>query len=258
MRIISLNLWIGRAYDNLVQFLQKEKVHTDIFCFQEVLDSRSGVPSAEIKETKASMQQLASMGVSDLYTKLEGMLEGFDGFLSEAYGFGAERLATFAKKGLHAKVRVLTVHKPIAVNMNGKPFWMRSIAQHINAENDENAYDIAQVHGLWQSGGKEDTPERKEQSHMINKILSDFGERRILCGDFNLLPDTESIRILEEGAMRNLIKEYRINTTRSSLASEGKGKFADYMFVSDKIRVEDFKVPKIDVSDHLPLCLDFE
>ena len=32
----------------------------------------------------------------------------------------------------------------------------------------------------------------------------------------------------------------------------------DYIFVNDKIKVNDFKVIKTDVSDHYPLILDFD
>jgi endonuclease/exonuclease/phosphatase family metal-dependent hydrolase len=78
---------------------------------------------------------------------------------------------------------------------------------------------------------------------------------KILCGDFNLLPDTDSLAILEQG-MRNLVKEYRVTSTRSQFY-EKPDRFADYILVSPEVIVEDFQVLDEAVSDHLPLLLEF-
>ena len=56
--------------------------------------------------------------------------------------------------------------------------------------------------------------------------------------------------------MRNLIAEFGITSTRSSLYTKPL-RFADYMFVSNGIEVKDFKVLPDEVSDHLALYLEF-
>ena len=38
----------------------------------------------------------------------------------------------------------------------------------------------------------------------------------------------------------------------------GKQHFADYVFVSKDVKVKKFEVPYLEISDHLPLILDFE
>jgi endonuclease/exonuclease/phosphatase (EEP) superfamily protein YafD len=116
---------------------------------------------------------------------------------------------------------------------------------------------IAHVHGLWVAGTKDDTPERIEQSQNINAILNRMRGEKILIGDFNLNPDTKSIKLLE-GNMRNLVREYGITTTRSELSKASKGKFADYAFVSAGVKLRKFSVLSAIVSDHLPLCLEIE
>ena len=80
--------------------------------------------------------------------------------------------------------------------------------------------------------------------------------KKILVGDFNLLPDTKSLKILEKG-MRNLIKEFKIKDTRGELY-EKELRFADYALVSSDVMVLDFKVLNEKISDHLPLYLEFE
>ena len=76
-----------------------------------------------------------------------------------------------------------------------------------------------------------------------------------MCGDFNLLPNTQSLAILEEG-MRNLIKEFGITSTRSELYTKSE-KYADYILTSPDIAVHDFKVFSDTISDHLPLMVEF-
>ena len=61
-------------------------------------------------------------------------------------------------------------------------------------------------------------------------------------------------------AMRNLIKEYGIESTRSELYNDmekWKDPIADYVFASPDVKVRDFKVLGDVVSDHLPLFIEF-
>jgi endonuclease/exonuclease/phosphatase family metal-dependent hydrolase len=65
---------------------------------------------------------------------------------------------------------------------------------------------------------------------------------------------------------RNLIKDFGIKSTRGRICWEQykhkpgftKQFFADYIFVSKRVGVKGFQVPHIEISDHLPLILDFE
>ncbi|MFZ2523159.1 MAG: endonuclease/exonuclease/phosphatase family protein [Minisyncoccia bacterium] len=116
---------------------------------------------------------------------------------------------------------------------------------------------ILNLHGLWQRGSKkQDTEERLEQSKRIYGFMSSLEGSKILAGDFNMVPNGKSISILEKD-MVNLIKEYKVETTRSVHYKRGE-KFADYIIVSKEIKVNDFKVLPDEVSDHLSLYLDFE
>ncbi|EET89771.1 MAG: endonuclease/exonuclease/phosphatase family protein [Candidatus Micrarchaeales archaeon] len=256
MRIVSLNVWGGRVYSKLAEFLEGKKTGVDIFCFQEVLDANSKTGN-EAKATKQSYQGTEFEEVQDLYGRLENVLTGFRGFLSASYSEGSEKLAMFVRNGIEADVRTAWAHKQIRVLYGGKPFEVGSIMQYAKISNDNGTCFIANVHGLWQGGGKEDTPERIEQSRNILRIMSSFGERKILCGDFNLDISTESVHMLEQETV-NLVKEFKINSTRSALAPSSKGRFADYIFASDKIKINKFNVLNDVVSDHLPLYVDFE
>jgi endonuclease/exonuclease/phosphatase family metal-dependent hydrolase len=61
--------------------------------------------------------------------------------------------------------------------------------------------------------------------------------------------------IARELGCRDLIKEYGITSTRTSLYPK-PNKFADYVFVSKGIEIVDFKILSDEISDHTPLELE--
>jgi endonuclease/exonuclease/phosphatase family metal-dependent hydrolase len=115
---------------------------------------------------------------------------------------------------------------------------------------------VVNLHGLWNGKGKTDCPERIEQSQKVKAFLETVSGAKILCGDFNLLPHTQSLALLEQD-MRNLVKAYRITSTRSQFY-ERPDRFADYVLTSPEVQVKHFCVLDENVSDHLPLLLTFE
>ena len=95
---------------------------------------------------------------------------------------------------------------------------------------------------------------------MIKEFALNEKSSVIICGDFNVLPNTQSI-IMFEDSFVNLIKKYDISTTRSKISpwygTAGEIKFSDYAFVSPNMEITDFKVPDVEISDHLPLIMEF-
>ena len=115
---------------------------------------------------------------------------------------------------------------------------------------------VVNVHGLWNGKGKSDTPDRLDQSRRIKEFMDQVATPKILCGDFNLRPDTESLGMIKEG-MNDLVYMHNVSSTRTSLYGKEE-KFADYIFTSPEIKINEFKVLPHEVSDHSPLYLDFE
>ncbi|MBQ9012158.1 MAG: hypothetical protein IJ094_01025, partial [Bacilli bacterium] len=97
--------------------------------------------------------------------------------------------------------------------------------------------------------------------NQIESILEDvkYDIQSIVTGDFNLLPVSESIKNISQ-KLTNLIEKYDIKSTRPSF-DDGLDKgdiVCDYIFVNDKVKINDFKVINTNVSDHLPIVLDFD
>ena len=129
--------------------------------------------------------------------------------------------------------------------------------QYVTLNLNGSSITIINFHGLWTKGiNKTDTEDRIEQSNRIAEFIKNLSHDFILCGDFNLLPETESMAILEKAGPRNLIKEYGITSTRTHFYGKPE-KYADYIFVSKGINIKDFKVLPEEVSDHSALYLEF-
>jgi endonuclease/exonuclease/phosphatase family metal-dependent hydrolase len=127
--------------------------------------------------------------------------------------------------------------------------------QYAHIESDNTDFTICNFHGLWNGKGKTDSDDRLEQSRRIAVLLKPHCAKTVIIGDFNLLPDTESITLLEREGYKNLIRKYGITSTRTTLYSKPE-KFADYAFVGSEITVKNFRVLTDEVSDHAPLLLE--
>jgi endonuclease/exonuclease/phosphatase family metal-dependent hydrolase len=226
MKIIFLNAWEGTQKEALRQYLIDESPTTDIFCFQEYLG-----PVIEISKE---------------------ILADYNSIQDEKYVDKKENYqqATFVKKNLEIlRSEILFKDDPEL-----------GLAIFTEVAKDGNQLSIVNVHGIPYPGDKLDTGARIRQTTSIIDFLQDKKTPHIIGGDFNLDPHTESIKLFEKAGYKNLIADYKIDTTRNPLAwaswPDNIQLFADYAFVSSEIDIKQFSVPKNEVSDHLPLVLE--
>jgi endonuclease/exonuclease/phosphatase family metal-dependent hydrolase len=250
MKIITLNTWGGRINKELVEFLSKHR-NVDMFCFQEVLKGGNG--------------QTGRGEIKSLYEDIGKILIDHTGYFSE-YGDGgyySEKskdldfqygVACFIKKNFEQNLIGSTrLYDPETKwgDYDGRFAAGASLAVGVSG------YALVNVHGLWQGSMKKDSEARLEQSKRIIDLANQTNGKKIICGDFNLEPHTESIKMIENLPAKNLIIEYGITSTRTSRYTK-ELKFADYMFVSPDVDIFDFKVLSDEVSDHLPLYLEIQ
>ncbi len=241
MKLLTLNIWGGHVRDPLLEFIASHQ-DIDIFCFQEVYHNASRRVSDEKRAVYLNI-------FSELQVLLPGHRAFFRPVVDNAYGIG------------------MLIKKEIDVLEEGEigifdnphyggigPTHSRNL-QWVKCRIQGQDHTIMNVHGLWNGKGKTDAPERIIQSERIREFMDAIPSPKILCGDFNLRPDTTSIKILEAG-MENLIQTYNITSTRTSWYPKEE-KFADYIFTSPEIKIHHFQVLKDEVSDHCPLLLDF-
>jgi endonuclease/exonuclease/phosphatase family metal-dependent hydrolase len=251
MNIISLNTWGGIVYEPLMHFFEERKCDIDIFCLQEVLKDATG------KDLDSLTNEPGSSLSPQLYRDIQERLPNHIGYFISNVGdyFGN---AIFVHKDIEvlSHGEVLLYETPCFPDPENPFADHDRKAQWIILKKGEVEYCVVNVHGHW-TDGKKDTPHRIEQSKRLVDLLSAISIPKIVCGDFNVDPDTESVRHIEKvGGLIDLIKKYNIQTTRTKLYT-GMHAFADYIFASP-ILVENnakysFEVLTEEVSDHAGL-----
>ncbi len=244
MKIVFLNTWGGRVTDPLIQFF-KDNQDVDVFCLQEVHTSINNNSSDQAQWTDQCYDSLEK--IREILIDYRVFMRPY---LSDYFG-----LAIFIKKNINImKEGELFVHKHAGYVPVGDVGNQARNIQYVTLKINESTLTLVNFHGLWNGNGKDDTEDRLKQSENIISFLKTLDHQYILGGDFNLSPDTKSLHMFEDFGMRNLIKEYDITSTRTSFYTK-ENKFADYVFVSRGVTVQDFKVLPDEVSDHAPLCV---
>lgn len=246
MKLITLNIWRGSVFEPLIAFVKKYSAEVDIFCFQEVFNSPPG------KERRV----LNRKPRLDIFTQLQQALPDFAAYTHPAEDYD-ESLALFVKKTITPQtVGEEFVYRHKNAMENGDPSTSGVNVEYVGFTHKNKKYTVCNLHGHWEPGGSGDSPARLEQSRNVKKFLDHVHGAKILCGDFNMAPNTRSMEIIEEG-MRNLVTEQGVVATRSSLHTESGNKIVDYILVSPEVVVGDFKVLPDVVSDHLALYVEF-
>ena len=225
MKICYFNLNYGRNdFDGVIEFV-KNNLDFDVFCFQEAKN--------------------------EICLKLDSILENYNKSLinKEIEGFGSFNLKTYLNK----KYQNFSFEVFEDNFENTAPFILLKIV-------DENSnWNILNFHGSPQPGDKLDNEIRINTTKKIISIMSKTSGAKIIGGDFNLLPNTRSIEAFENFGYKNLIKDFKIKTTRNENAwklYDNKQLFADYIFVSKETDIKKFEVIENKISDHLPMMLE--
>ncbi len=264
MKILSLNVWGGMLHAPLLDYLAV--IDADVYCLQEVpraVAARSDWLT--YRDGAVELQQRAN-----LYREIAEVLSGHDGFFSPtARGelmdgdrpchqeFG---LATFVRQDFSVIGQALDfVHGTFSPHGFGA--HPRARNAHVFRLYDykaDRALTVAQFHGLRELDGKGDTPAREKQAEALTSLIGRAhrdGEGLVLCGDFNVLPDSATFTTLGRLGLMDLVTTRGFTDTRTSLYTK-PGRYADYMLVNDALRVETFTVVETpEVSDHRPLLL---
>jgi len=253
MKVITLNTWGGRAgKELLLSFFEKHKNEIDVSCLQEIWSApHTHLDGHDAGGVPIDHNNIMTHGMQDISRTRSGHIGYFRPHFGDNYG-----LMMFVRKGLEVVAEgEIFVYKEKGYVPNGDLGNHARNIQYVTLLIDDKPVTIINFHGLWNGNGKTDTDDRINQSKNIIKFIDSLNGECVLCGDFNLLPETKSIQLFEEYGLTNLVKENNVQSTRTSFYNKPE-KFADYIFVSKGIDVKDFDVIPDEVSDHLPLYLE--
>lgn len=265
MRIICLNGWGGKLHEPLAAYVRAAA--PDVLCLQEVvhtpasekdwLDYRDG---DHVLPQRANFFRDIARALPDHVAMFCPQAQGelWDGETIIPSQFG---LATFVHKRFPVIGQIQAfVHKSYSPDGYGDHPRSRN-AHAIRLYDYERGWPISiiHIHGLRDLAGKMDTPERLAQARKLadlTRAIAEPGDRVVLCGDFNIEPESETFAILAEVGLKELVTGNGHTSTRTSHYQK-PGRFADYMLVNDVVDVISFDVvTNPEVSDHCPLLLE--
>jgi len=265
LRIVSLNAWGGRLHEPLMRYLAE--ADADVLCLQEVVrtpDCRRdwlvyrdhGVELPQRANLFDEIRAALPMHDASFAPTARGPL--FDGECAVFSEFG---LATFVRKSLPVIGQAQDfVHGAFLADGWG-PHPRARNAHCIRIFDYQSGYPvtIAQMHGLRDVAGKGDTPARDAQTEKLAALVQriwQVNERLVVCGDFNVLPESRMFRLLAGLGLSDLVTGRGHSDTRTSHYGK-QGRFADYMLVTPEVEVTRFDVvEQPEVSDHRALLLE--
>lgn len=261
---MCLNGWGGRMHEVLLPYLAVEQ--PDVLCLQEVVHT-PGTHKAELtyRDVGIELPQRANF-FADVCAALpdhqamfcpaaQGDLWDKDKRHASQWG-----VATF----VHRSIPIIGqaqgfVHKEFSADGYGD--HPRSRSAHAVRLYDLNhgwPITVTHMHGLRDLAGKHDTPERLTQAQRLRDLaltVSQEADRMVVCGDFNVLPDSQTFDVLGRAGLHDLVTGRGFTSTRNSMYKK-PGRFADYMLVNAPLMDAEFDVIRDpEVSDHCPLIL---
>lgn len=262
MKLVSLNIALFENNNKeVIGFLEKE--NADFICLQEVtrrIDESVKENYISYNEiNKISGYSASFFGPNSVLKRFE--LADFHGKKPFIFDFGGcLEFGNFTKSKLEiVKGQCMFVENCFTyfmdcANWPDEDYRSILITDHIV---NNKKLRLINYHGIWTRD-----KQGNDKTMNANKIIRDIAHRSegevIICGDFNLFPDTESMKIFRD-KFRSLVDIYDIRTTRPSAneLNTAQRNVVDYVWISEGIIVTDFSVPKVKISDHLPLILNF-
>ncbi len=258
MKLLNLNIGIKLDNTESVKALLTER-NSDICALQECMNDMtdSCFPMYQSKNDLTKLKAYPYHAFAPLYSA-EGIVK--DGKVTCDFGGKAEQGSLILSKHNIKDHANQFYYNEYRYEYDETEFsekdWCRSI-QNAILDIDGEPLQIINVHGICSQRQVGDERTLEQSRFILSKVRQDIP--CIVVGDFDLLPDTESIQLLNQ-QLRNLMEEYHISSTRPSFSEnlDAESSVCDYIFVNDKVKVNNLEVIVNQVSDHFPLLLDFD
>lgn len=242
MKILQLNIWGGKLGKQIIELLQRESA--DVVCLQEAIELPGGQTFLleDIDEIKNKT------GYQYFYFSPQF---GFN-FMNRQAKFGLailSKLPFSETNHMFTRLEYVDNYDFIEVDYN-----IRGL-QHVVVDHNGQTLHILNHHGHHVPHHKNGDEETMRQCKMIVDYVEKLEGEKILCGDFNLAPESDSLQQISS-ILVNHAKEYGIVTTRTPLTH--KTEVCDYIFTSSNLNVENFQVLDDIASDHKALTIEIK
>lgn len=239
LRILQWNVWYKEDIRNILKFVKS--TNPDLFCAQEL--------------TIGYKNQVLNDTVKYLASKLEMHSSHTEMLVDDV----------IVCNGVFSKYPILSnqvheINKPIGTGGYDDELRTMLVAEIELA--DSNTFWLATTHMSYTHKFEPTKRKLKETENLI-KSLEKRDSKFTLSGDFNALPKSTVIKLIEERFI-NLGPDYSINSwTTKPFSYNGFEENElnwrlDYIFGTKDIRVINAEIIQTEFSDHLPLLIEIE
>lgn len=246
IKFVTLNIWDGgRLFDNAVAFIKKED--PDIVAMQEVYDGRNPKFENRFRTMDVFKKEFTYSAFSPVFLDTQDI------------GNVEQGNAIFSKFPI-SNPSVIFFDTPYGkfTSDNSEDFGrIPGILQQAISALNNIELNICNIHGIWGLDGEDNERRLKMSKAIIREIKNK--ENVILAGDFNVKPNTQTIRNIESH-LKNIFKD-ELETTFNMKHKDNTGyatSVVDMIFVSKRFEIVDRYAPNVDVSDHIPLVCELE
>lgn len=243
MKVLQLNVWMGKMEGDLRTFFEKSDY--DVICLQEVVKSDN-----------------ATAHVSRLFFDASKIIEASGMPYSKFFANWSSKIANGTMEMGNLVLSKIPIVSTEQIFVNGK--YEEDLVLEAQPLNNtavgicklENGLTVVVHHGYWDRNplGVEKTVEAFSKVGEIVKPLAD-SEPVVMCGDLNIVHEAPAFRALD--FLRDLTFENGVETTLSGRKIPFKVP-CDHILVNDKIEVKSFGVISEVVSDHLGIEAEIE
>lgn len=248
LKILNLNLWEGGLlWENIESFLRLE--NPDILCLQE-----ANTGTADQPENFHTLERLTPL-FPEYYSYFSPELHQTwpDGTNGDAGNLIFSRFPIAEQKTIFLHGEYERIIRDEAKGFSHYPKNMQSVILDVG----EKSLHVLNMHGVWGLDGG-DTPERLKMSEMIIDEIRGKSPL-VLMGDFNLKPDTETIRNIEAHLTNVFAGEMESSFNMRHKTNPGYATaVVDMFFATSDIQIVAKSIPDDDVSDHKPLLVSVE
>lgn len=240
MKLLQLNTWSLHLAPAIVQLLDRED--PDILCLQEVVSTESG------RKMLGSIQEVLAAHEFEYY------------YFSPLVRFTYMHHAAERGNMILSKYPITFAHE----------FWTAGELQtdftkdisydaarnvvHAQVETPAGLLHVLTTHGYHIREHKQGDEHTLAACKRMGEYIDTLEGPVVLTGDFNLVPESESMQVLN-AKLHNLTLEHKVKTTRNHLTT--KTEPCDYILTRD-LKARSFAVLDDIVSDHLALMLEFD
>jgi endonuclease/exonuclease/phosphatase family metal-dependent hydrolase len=242
VKLIQLNAWAGRLQPQIHDLLEVEK--PDILCLQEIISFDKHEETGLFITTEQMQKQFGLNFAA----------------LAPVFSFRYMRGMGHFGNGILSRYPIISENVVFTHQAHVKDFEWLDVANmrnfvHAIVEVSGKKCNILTHHGYWVPEHKHGNGFTDQQMQLLSDYVRKLEGPVILTGDFNLEPTSKSLVPLNE-ILTNLSIEAGLPTTRTELTY--KTEVCDYIFVSEAVKIKEFRALDKVVSDHKALLLEFE